>query len=244
MGLSLHNMGDIAEQTLAGATSTGTHGTGGVWASLSAQIDGLELVTGTGEVVRATATENPELLELGRVGLGAIGILTTITFRVEPLFVLEANERPMGWDECLDGFDERVAAHHHVDTYWFPHTDRMLSKTNDRLDVDLSETSPLSKWRSWWDDEFLSNTLFGALNHVTNRFPRIIAPLNQVSGRLPVGSHLQRHRPPGLRLRAERRLPRDGVRRAARGRPHRAPRGPRRARGLRPPRSPSRSRSG
>jgi FAD-linked oxidoreductase len=182
MGLSLHNMGDIDQQTLAGATSTGTHGTGGVWASLSAQICGLSLVTGTGEVVSATETQNPELLEFARLGLGALGVLTTLTFRVEPLFVLEANETPMSWDECLDGFDERTATHHHVDTYWFPHTDRMLSKTNDRLAG--SETAPLSRLRHWWDDEFLSNSLFGALNHVTNRVPAIIPRFNQVSSRL------------------------------------------------------------
>jgi FAD-linked oxidoreductase len=182
MGLSLHNMGDIDQQTLAGATSTGTHGTGGVWASLSAQICGLSLVTGTGRVVTATETDNPGLLEFARLGLGALGVLTTLTFRVEPLFVLEAAETPMGWEECLDGFDERVAAHHHVDTYWFPHTDRMLSKTNDRLDT--LETSPLSRLRYWWDDEFLSNSLFGALNHATNRFPAVIPRFNQVSSRL------------------------------------------------------------
>jgi len=182
LGLSLHNMGDIAEQTLAGATSTGTHGTGGVAASLSAQICGLELVTGTGEVVRATETENPELLEFGRVGLGALGVLTTLTFRVEPLFALEADETPMSWDEALDGFDERIAAHHHVDTYWFPHTDRLMVKTNDRLD-DL-DVEPLSRLREWWDDEFLSNSLFGALNHLTNAVPSIIPSFNQLSSRL------------------------------------------------------------
>ncbi len=184
MGLSLHNMGDIDQQTLAGATSTGTHGTGGIAASLSAQIVGLELVTGTGEVVRANASENPSILEFARLGLGALGVLTTLTFRVEPLFVLEANETPMSWDEALGGFDERVATHHHVDTYWFPHTDRVLTKTNDRLASDPSETQPLSRLRYWWDDEFLSNTLFGAVNHATNRLPRLIAPVNQVTSRL------------------------------------------------------------
>ncbi|MFC7497418.1 MULTISPECIES: D-arabinono-1,4-lactone oxidase [unclassified Nocardioides] len=184
LGLSLHNMGDIAEQTLAGATSTGTHGTGGTWASLSAQIAGFEMVTGTGEVVRASAEENPEILDLGRVGLGALGVLTTITFRVEPAFVLEATETPMGWDAALDGFDERLASHHHVDTYWFPHTDRLMVKTNDRLDVPVEEAEPLSRLRGWWDDEFLSNTVFGAANHVTNRFPGTIRRFNQVSSRL------------------------------------------------------------
>ena len=184
LGLSLHNMGDIAEQTLAGATSTGTHGTGGVAASLSAQIAGFELVTGTGEVLRASATENPDLLELGRLGLGALGVLTRITFKVEPLFVLEATETPMSWDEALDGFDERVAAHHHVDTYWFPHTDRLMTKTNDRLATDVSDIEPLSPLREWWDDDFLSNTLFGALNHVTNAVPAVIPRFNQLSSRM------------------------------------------------------------
>src|SRR5690242_2605854 len=168
-GLSLHNMGDIAEQTLAGAISTGTHGTGGVWASLAAQVAAFEMVAGTGEVLRASAPEhggeNAHLFDLGRIGLGALGVLTTITFRVEPLFVLEAHETPMSWEEALDGFDERVAAHHHVDTYWFPHTDRLMTKTNDRLAVDLDEAEPLSRLRGWWDDDFLSNTVFGALNH-------------------------------------------------------------------------------
>jgi FAD-linked oxidoreductase len=184
LGLSLHNMGDIAEQTIAGAVSTGTHGTGGVWASLSAQLCGLTLVTGTGEVLTATESENPEVLEHARVGLGALGILLTLTFRVEPLFVLEARETPMSWDEALGGFDERVAAHHHVDTYWFPHTDRMLTKTNDRLDLPPAEAEPLSRLRAWWDDDFLSNSVFGALHHVTNRVPAVVPPLNQVTSRL------------------------------------------------------------
>src|SRR3954454_889429 len=80
LGLSLHNMGDIAEQTLAGAISTGTHATGCVAAGLAAQVVGLELVTGTGDLLRATSSENSEVLALGRVGLGALGILTTVTF--------------------------------------------------------------------------------------------------------------------------------------------------------------------
>ena len=115
LGLSLHNMGDIAEQTLAGAISTGTHGTGGVAAGLAAQVAGLELVTGTGEVLRATPEENADVLDVARIGLGALGVLTTVTFRVEPLFLLEATEQPMSWDEALGSFDELVAGSHHAD---------------------------------------------------------------------------------------------------------------------------------
>ena len=183
LGLSLHNMGDIAEQTLAGAISTGTHGTGGVTAGLSAQVAGLELVTGTGEVLRATSRENPDVLDLARLGLGALGILTTVTFRVEPLFLLEAHEQPMSWDEALGSFDEMASDSHHVDLYWFPHTDRMLAKRNDRLDADLSEAEPLPRWRGWLDDDFLANTVFGAACTAANQVPAAIPRLNGVLAR-------------------------------------------------------------
>jgi FAD/FMN-containing dehydrogenase len=177
-------MGDIDAQTLAGAISTGTHGTGGVTAGLPAQVAGLELVTGTGELLRATAEEHPDVLDLARVGLGALGVLTAITFRVEPLFLLEAHETRLSWAEALDGFDERAAATHHLDSYWFPHTDHVLTKTNDRLAADLDEAEPLSPLRAWLDDELLSNRVFAASHAVTNRFPATVAPFNRVAGRL------------------------------------------------------------
>ncbi len=184
LGLSLHNMGDIAEQTLAGAVSTGTHGTGGVAAGLAAQLAGLQLVTGTGEVVEATREQNPDVFEVARVGLGALGILTTVTFAVEPLFLLRAVEQPMSWDEALGSFDEMVAENDHCDMYWFPHTDRLLTKRNTRLGGDVSEAEPVSRIRGWVDDELLSNTVFGILTAGANRVPGVIPRMNQVSARV------------------------------------------------------------
>ncbi len=184
LGLSLHNMGDIAEQTLAGAVSTGTHGTGGRAAGLAAQVVGLELVTGTGEVLRASATENADLLDLGRVGLGALGVLTTLTFAVEPLFLLRAEEQPMSWDDAMAAFDDLTAAHDHVDMYWFPHSDRMLTKRNTRVGTDLSAAEPLARWRAWLDDDLLSNTVFGAQTALLNRAPRAIPAANRFASRL------------------------------------------------------------
>ncbi|MGI8521749.1 MAG: D-arabinono-1,4-lactone oxidase [Nocardioides sp.] len=183
LGLSLHNLGDIDVQTIAGAISTGTHGTGGVVASLSAQVAGLELVTGTGEVLRASETENSDILDVARVGLGALGILTAVTLRVEPAFVLEAHEQPMGWDEAIGSFDAMAAESHHCDMYWFPHTDRLLVKRNVRLDADLADAEPLPRWRAWLDDDFLSNTVFGGLTALGSRVPAIVPRLNQVSAR-------------------------------------------------------------
>lgn len=184
LGLSLHNMGDIAEQTLAGAISTGTHGTGGRAAGLAAQVVGLELVTGTGAVVRATAAENPDILDLARVGLGALGILTTITFAVEPLFLLRAEEQPMSWDDALASFDDLTAQHDHVDMYWFPHTDRMLTKRNTRAGTDLSLAEPLPRWRARFDDDLLANRVFGLQTAALNAIPRATPAANRFAARM------------------------------------------------------------
>lgn len=180
LGLALHNMGDIDRQTVAGAISTGTHGTGGHWASLSAQVCGLELVTSTGSVVHASAAENPDLFHAARIGLGALGIITAVTFLVEPAFTLEAVEAPLSWDEAVGRFDELVADNHHLDMYWFPHTDRMLTKRNNRT---VDEPRPLSRVRGYVDDELLSNTVFGWLNRLGNRAPGLVPRVNRVSAR-------------------------------------------------------------
>lgn len=186
LGLTLHNMGDIDRQTIAGATSTGTHGTGGVVASLSAQIAGLELVAGDGSIVTATPEINPDIFAAARLGLGALGVITTITLQVEPLFTLTAEERPIHWDDVLGQLDELAATHHHVEFYWFPHTDRCLLKCNDRT---LDQPEPLKPFRRWVDDEFLANRVFGWLNNVGNARPALIPRLNEVSGRALSARH-------------------------------------------------------
>jgi len=183
LGLALHNMGDIDRQTVAGAIATGTHGTGGRWASLSAQVAALEVVTADGSVVQARpggTDEEVALFEAGRVGLGALGIVTAVTFLVEPGFALEAVEEPMTWSQVVDGFDDLVGGAMHAEAYWFPHTDRMLTKRNDRT---LDDLAPLPRVRAYVDDELLANTAFGLLNRVGNRVPAAVPRINRVSAR-------------------------------------------------------------
>jgi L-gulono-1,4-lactone dehydrogenase len=179
LGLSLHNMGDIDRQTLAGAISTGTHGSGR-WASLSSQVAGLELVTADGAVVQVDADHDPDLFQAARVGLGALGVLTAITFRVEPAFLLEAKEGPLTFAQLVRTFDELVATHHHVDVHWFPYSNHALVKRNDRT---LDDPAPLSRTRAYVDDELLANQVFGLTQRLGNRVPRTVVPLNRISSR-------------------------------------------------------------
>ena len=113
-------------------------------ASLSAQVVGLELVTGEGKELVASSQENPDVLELARLGLGALGVLTSVTLAVEPIFTLAAHEAPMTWDQALAECDELVAANDHFEMYWFPHTDRLLTKRNNRT---ADEAEPLGRFR-------------------------------------------------------------------------------------------------
>ncbi|MCO6011126.1 FAD-binding protein [Actinoallomurus purpureus] len=179
-GLALANMGDIQEQTLAGATQTATHGTGRDAAGLVSQIAGLELVLADGSRVTCSREERPELFDAARAGLGALGVVTAITWQTVPAFLLQAREEPMKWDEVLGRLDELAADNEHFEFYWFPHTDGCLIKRNNRVS---GPARPLGRFRHWMDDEFLSNSVFEVANRVANRFPGTITTINGVSAR-------------------------------------------------------------
>ncbi len=137
-GLSLANMGDIQVQTVAGATQTGTHGTGRDLGGMAAQVAGLELVLADGRIVTCSA-QNPtaagvSLFDAARVGLGALGVVTAVTFNVVPAFLLEAREEPMSWSQVISQLDELTADNEHFEFYWFPHSEGCLTKRNNRSD--------------------------------------------------------------------------------------------------------------
>lgn len=180
-GLALANMGDIQEQTIAGASQTGTHGTGRDHAGLASQIAGLEMVLADGETVTCSRAERPELFDAARVGMGALGVVTAITWQTVPAFLLRAQEEPMTWDEVLSRLDELEAENEHFEFYWFPHSEGCLTKRNNRVD---GPREPLPGFKAWLDDEFLSNQVFGVTQRVTKRFPGAIQAVNGVSTRL------------------------------------------------------------
>ncbi|MER5866923.1 D-arabinono-1,4-lactone oxidase [Kitasatospora sp. NPDC002040] len=179
-GLALTNMGDIEVQTVAGATSTGTHGTGRDSGSLAAQIRAVEIVLADGTVQQCSPTENAELFQGARLGLGALGVVTALTFGVEPAFLLTAHERPMGFEEVLAAFDDLAAVNEHFEFYWFPHTDRCSVKRNNRSQ---GPAAPLPGFRSWLDDDFLSNTVWEGACKVGRRFPAAIPTIAQLASR-------------------------------------------------------------
>ncbi|MGN6474092.1 MAG: D-arabinono-1,4-lactone oxidase [Mycobacteriales bacterium] len=181
-GLSVSNLGDIDAQTVAGAISTGTHGTGARLGGIATQVRALQLVLADGSVSEVSETSDPELFQAARVGVGAFGIVTAVTLQCEPLFRLTAAEEPMPLERVLAEFDALADGNDHFEFYWFPHTDVALTKRNNRPKPGDSGKR-LPGWREWLDDELLSNGVFEVVQRIAYRRPAAIPGFNRLSAR-------------------------------------------------------------
>jgi L-gulonolactone oxidase len=178
--LALPNLGDIDAQTVAGAIQTGTHGTGRRLGCLSTFVSQLTLVTASGSVVTCSRTSSPSLFAAAVVGLGAFGVITTVTLECVPAFVLRAVERPDSLSSVLSSYESLVESNDHFEFFWFPYTSLVQTKTNNRVDV---SDQPLPRWREWLDDSFLQNSVYGVACRVTQSVPSLGPALMKVGAR-------------------------------------------------------------
>ena len=155
LDLGLANLGDIDVQTVAGAISTGTHGTGARLGGLATQVHGMQLVCAGGSLLDVDTESRPAAV----IGLGALGVIATVTLHCVPRFALAAAEAPADLDDVLADLDENIDGNDHFEFYWFPHTRRVLTKRNNRV-LPQTELRPVGRLRQWVDDDFLSNTVF------------------------------------------------------------------------------------
>ncbi|HWC35102.1 MAG TPA: D-arabinono-1,4-lactone oxidase [Mycobacteriales bacterium] len=181
-GLSMSNLGDIDAQTVAGAVSTGTHGTGAALGGLATQVRGLQLVLADGSIVNVSDESDPELFRAARVGIGAFGVITAVTLQCEPLFHLTAVEEPLPLERVLEEFDALADGNEHFEFYWFPHTDVALTKRNNRPAAGAA-AKRLPRWREWLDDELLSNGVFELIQRLGYHRPAVVPRFNRLSAR-------------------------------------------------------------
>jgi FAD-linked oxidoreductase len=182
-GLAMQNLGDIDRQSITGAISTGTHGTGARFGGIATQIVAATLVTASGEILTIDETKNSELLPAVVPGLGALGVLVDVTVQCVPSFVLHAVERPERLDDVLATLDDRVAKADHFEFYWFPHTDVALTKSNTRLPSDAPR-HPLPRVGKWIDEELLSNGVYRVVCATGRAFPGIVPPVSRLAVKL------------------------------------------------------------
>jgi FAD-linked oxidoreductase len=176
-GLALENLGDIAYQSVAGAIATATHGTGRALGGLATQVAGLRLVAGDGSVLECSPDIEPDVFRAARVGLGALGIVSTVTLQCVPAFALHAVEEPMRVDDVLETLDEHVEGNDHFEFFWVPHTRWALTKRNNRT---AGPPAPRGRWREFRDDILFANVAFGAMCRVGRLRPALIPRLSRL----------------------------------------------------------------
>jgi L-gulonolactone oxidase len=185
LGLAMENLGDIDRQTVAGAIATGTHGTGAKLRNISSQVEAMELVLGDGSLRELTAASDPKLLQAARVGLGALGAVTTVTLRCVPAFTLRRVDTPCPREEVLDAFQQRADANDHFELFTFPYADSALVLERNRTE---EPPLPRGKAAAFLNNVVLENWALEAISAAGKLFPRGIPSFSRLAAWLASGS--------------------------------------------------------
>jgi L-gulonolactone oxidase len=172
--LAMQNLGDIAYQTIAGAISTSTHGTGAKFTGIANQVVALRVVLADSSIVECSANVNAQLFSCARVGLGALGLISTVTLKVVSAFNLAVIEEPMRVDDVLQNLDLHVDSNDHFEFFWVPHTGWALTKRNNRNNLPVE---PMSKMSHWYSKTLMENYAFGAVCMLGKARPSLIPKL-------------------------------------------------------------------
>lgn len=156
-GLAFANQGDIDQQAIAGATATGTHGTGAELRNFSAQVLGLRLVLADGEIVDADAGSYPELWRAARLHLGAFGIVTRLTLALRPRCRLRERSWTTGLRGVLADAGSLSRDNRHFEFFWYPRDDRAVVKTINETEDEAEYPLATEGSRCAWSHEVLPN---------------------------------------------------------------------------------------
>jgi L-gulono-1,4-lactone dehydrogenase len=190
-GLALENQGDIDRQSVSGAIATATHGTGVRFPNLSARVAALRLVSAAGEVVELSRDSDPEAYLAARVSVGALGVVSALTIECIPLFTLKRVDASDPLEPTLASLDEEIEGNDHFEFYWFPFTDRALTRRTTRVDA---RPRPTPAWRRRIQDDLIENRVLSLAVGVGRAFPSRVPAVNRVLGRLAgSGSRVQDH---------------------------------------------------
>ncbi len=180
LGLAMQNLGDINRQSIAGAVSTSTHGTGLSFGGLGSQLAGVRIVTGAGEIVDVDGSD-PELLDALRVTIGAYGVVSEITLQLVDDFDLHVVEGLESFDFVTHHWRELCERHDHFEFFWFGHADRVVTKTSRRLAPNDLPRTPSGSVQEFFSDEIVGNAAFAALCQVGKLAPSRVPQLNRIA---------------------------------------------------------------
>lgn len=187
MGWAQENLGDINHQSIAGAVSTGTHGTGIHFGSIATQVAGITAVTADGSIIECGEDENPELFKAMQVSLGALGVITQVKLRVVPTWRAHYESKRISIKECMDQLETLRTTHRHFEFYIFPYSDLVQVKFMNQTDKPASKNS---MWNTF-NKIVMENWAFWLLSEGCRMFPRLTRPVSRLSSKVvPVFSEV------------------------------------------------------
>jgi len=156
-GLALSNQGDIDQQTICGATATGTHGTGAQLGSLSSRVIGARIALANGELVDCGPGQEADLWQACRLHLGALGLITRVRLALEPSYCLLEQRLEIPLEQALADIQSMMANNRHCEFFWYPQTDQAHIKLTNK--TDRPPVYPLAEEgeRCGWSHEVLPN---------------------------------------------------------------------------------------
>jgi FAD-linked oxidoreductase len=176
-GLAQENLGDIDVQSIAGAISTGTHGTGIRFGSLSTQVEGLTLVTASGELLECSSERDPDIFKAAQVSMGALGVIARVTLRVVPAKRLRFRSHRERLANCITNLEQYQQENSHFEFFWLPYTEWVQAKF-------LNETEAPATGSNLWgtfNKVVLENGVYWVLSECCRLIPRLCKPISKLS---------------------------------------------------------------
>lgn len=186
-GYAMENMGDINAQSIAGAISTGTHGTGIDFGSLSTQVTAITIITPQGDIMKISENENANYFQAARLSLGMLGIIVKVELQVIPSHTLVGESYRMPLDDCLLQLEQLKKSNRHFEFFWFPHTELVQVKQINAIE----DNTKVNKDRSAFNDIVVENGLFWLLSTMCRIEPKFSKLVSNISAKnVPVGTEI------------------------------------------------------
>lgn len=188
-GYAMENLGDTNAQSIAGATSTGTHGTGVNFRSISNQIEGLTLLTASGELIEINRNENNQYFDAARVALGMFGIIVKVTLRVVDAYMLQEKSYRLTLDKGLESLERLKKSNRNFEFFWFPYTNLIQVKTLNEVGTDVMPPERSHSFKKL----AVENGLFWILSEMSRNIPSTSRLVSKVSALgIPTGEEQNR----------------------------------------------------
>ncbi len=170
--LSIKNLGTNVFDNIAGACSTGYHGSGITHGIFASDVLEFDIITPKGE--KKTIKNSDKAFDIYAVGLGMLGVITHITLQCEPFYKLEVVEKQMAFEEIEAQFETLLAENDHFKFIWIPHTQDFMVWLANRTDKE--ESSAFKKWMTYGFIGVIVNNFFHELLLFGASFKRSLVP--------------------------------------------------------------------